>query len=66
MLFNAPLAFLTLLGSASAGRLSDYARRGGYAAPRDVQRMKRAENHYPENKNFRFLNKNTKREYAWF
>lgn len=67
MLFNAPLVLLSLLGAAAAGRLDDYARRGGYAAPITHQRMKRAEDCKPEhNSTFRFLNENTKREYASF
>lgn len=63
MLFNASraaLAVLALLGTASAGRLSQYAKRGGYGA--HVERtmlQKRTEDYPPENNRFRFLNKET-------
>jgi len=65
MLFNTPraaLAVLTILGAATAGRLSQYAKRGGYGAHVEARMLqKRSEDSYPEKNNFRFLNKATQR-----
>jgi hypothetical protein len=65
MLWNAPrvaLALLTLLGSASAGRLSDFAKRGGYGAHVEGSLLQKRNDIYPTGKNkFRFLNQETER-----
>jgi hypothetical protein len=66
MLFNAPqaaLAVLSILGSVSASRLNDYAKRGGYGAHVEGNLQKRADEDCPPGKNstFRFLTKETER-----
>ena len=66
MLFNVPraaVAVLSILGSASASRLSDYARRGGYGAHVEGSLLKREKEDCPpgDNSTFRFLTKETER-----
>jgi hypothetical protein len=68
MLFNAPraaVALLSLLGSASALRVNDFAKRGGYGAHvEEATLQKRAVDHKPPgyNESFRYLSKETQRE----
>lgn len=68
MLFNAPRAavsLLSLLGSASALRVNEFAKRGGYGAHvEEASLQKRGADHQPPgyNESFRYLSKETERE----